>query len=494
MIAADASTNSLPQLTTYPSSQKVYPTSRQILRIFLIQTALGLFNTSGGYKANHYLLSFLSSQGHACISLVLCWKNDILAAGVNYIEEKVCFDLEKDKVRVYRFIWGNVGMIGLELEDYLKIFPRSSISNPLEDDKESATEYNFYLHFIKKEIMTFRATHFIFNDSVALKIASTLPSSITRIFICHACEHLSFGPYGGVPGFGSTCSPVEHKWLKEIEGVWSVSRAVKRYIDIYGEGISSTYLPLHPATYGQPPFKRYYNFDAPYVIIINPGAIKGYTIFKEIVEKMRDVQFAAVKSWSVNDYLLNEMKKLDNVTIFQMFENMEELWPKVKVLLVPSIWYEAFGLVVVEAMLRGIPVICSDAGGLPEAKCGVEFGTIHVNVTNGERETDLDAIKKMGIYKIPQQDVEPWIRSLRYLINDRETYERFSQECCDKANVTIENIDVGIYKRWLLDIRKNQLLNLDNLQKNDKISPTVINNVDNINNIGVIVDTISSTV
>ena len=39
----------------------------------------------------------------------------------------------------------------------------------------------------------------------------------------------------------------------------------------------------------------------------------------------------------------------------------------------PSLWYEGFGLSVMEAMLRGIPVIASDSGGLAEAKLGTRF-------------------------------------------------------------------------------------------------------------------------
>ena len=37
-----------------------------------------------------------------------------------------------------------------------------------------------------------------------------------------------------------------------------------------------------------------------------------------------------------------------------------------RLLLMPSIWFEGFGLIAMEAMLRGLPVIASDMGGLRE--------------------------------------------------------------------------------------------------------------------------------
>jgi hypothetical protein len=35
------------------------------MRVFLVQTAKGLFSSSGGYKANICLLRYLASQGHS---------------------------------------------------------------------------------------------------------------------------------------------------------------------------------------------------------------------------------------------------------------------------------------------------------------------------------------------------------------------------------------------------------------------------------------------
>ncbi len=59
-------------------------------------------------------------------------------------------------------------------------------------------------------------------------------------------------------------------------------------------------------------------------------------------------------------------------------EKLEEAYASARVLVVPSLWYEPFGLVAVEAMARGVPVIVSDRGGLPEIvgndQGGVLFG------------------------------------------------------------------------------------------------------------------------
>ncbi|NRT58644.1 glycosyltransferase [Sphaerotilus uruguayifluvii] len=47
-------------------------------------------------------------------------------------------------------------------------------------------------------------------------------------------------------------------------------------------------------------------------------------------------------------------------------EKKEKILQKCKCILVPSKWDETFGLVAVEALAMGLPVICSNRGGLPE--------------------------------------------------------------------------------------------------------------------------------
>ena len=45
---------------------------------------------------------------------------------------------------------------------------------------------------------------------------------------------------------------------------------------------------------------------------------------------------------------------------------MSDFYDGARFLVVPSTWFETFGLVVIEAMTRGVPVICSDIGALRE--------------------------------------------------------------------------------------------------------------------------------
>ena len=58
-------------------------------------------------------------------------------------------------------------------------------------------------------------------------------------------------------------------------------------------------------------------------------------------------------------------------------EHLDAFYRGARALVVPSIWYEPFGLVVAEAMARGIPVIASRIGALPEllddGGCGLLF-------------------------------------------------------------------------------------------------------------------------
>jgi glycosyltransferase involved in cell wall biosynthesis len=47
-------------------------------------------------------------------------------------------------------------------------------------------------------------------------------------------------------------------------------------------------------------------------------------------------------------------------------DDLERFFQGARLLVVPSLWFETYGMVVAEAMMRGVPVLCSDIGALSE--------------------------------------------------------------------------------------------------------------------------------
>ncbi|HJZ57822.1 MAG TPA: glycosyltransferase family 4 protein [Gemmataceae bacterium] len=59
-------------------------------------------------------------------------------------------------------------------------------------------------------------------------------------------------------------------------------------------------------------------------------------------------------------------RRLDNVRFLGHIDTIPDLFAASDVVVVPSVWAEAFGYVAIEAMACGAAVVTSDAGGLPE--------------------------------------------------------------------------------------------------------------------------------
>lgn len=109
--------------------------------------------------------------------------------------------------------------------------------------------------------------------------------------------------------------------------------------------------------------------DEGYILCV--GRLEKYKGVHTLIEVMKDYPNANLKIAGTGEYeseLRSLAKGMKNVE-FLGFVSGAALWnlmAKARVAVVPSIWYEPFGLVAMEAMSQATPVITSDRGGLAE--------------------------------------------------------------------------------------------------------------------------------
>ena len=147
--------------------------------------------------------------------------------------------------------------------------------------------------------------------------ALQMPSlNVCRIGIVHTAEQLPFGPFaGGLPGH--TSSPGESKLLQMLDGIWSVSNAIRQYALEHGQ-LRTSFFVHHPRTYLEEESHRIpahlHNWDKDYICMINPCVVKGSPIFIALARSCPQYNLLVYKSWGFNDEIGKQMKDLSNAT------------------------------------------------------------------------------------------------------------------------------------------------------------------------------------
>lgn len=120
---------------------------------------------------------------------------------------------------------------------------------------------------------------------------------------------------------------------------------------------------------------------------------KGVDTFIDALRMCRDVQGRIVGDGPARGAFALRAQGMRNVHFdgFLSGAPLRNAYASARVLVVPSLWYEPFGLVVLEAMAAGIPVIVSDRGGLPEIVGDEEGGVV---VPAGDAKALAAAIRR----------------------------------------------------------------------------------------------------
>jgi glycosyltransferase involved in cell wall biosynthesis len=236
------------------------------------------------------------------------------------------------------------------------------------------------------------------------------------IVLARSSLTLGIGPLAAFP------HRVAASRLARAAGVIANSEYLRGYLRRWAE-VDSFVSDVH--TYGPPVANEPRRSERRFVTIINPCALKGIQLFLAIADALPHVAFAAVPTWGTTAADVQHLRLRRNITLVAPTDNVSAIYRQSRVLMVPSLWDEAFGRVVIEAMMEGTPVVASHVGGLPEAKLGVPFT---LPVRQIERYLPRLDERMVPVPVVAAQDAEPWIQVIRQLVTDDEHFDAVSAQ------------------------------------------------------------------
>jgi glycosyltransferase involved in cell wall biosynthesis len=150
-----------------------------------------------------------------------------------------------------------------------------------------------------------------------------------------------------------------------------------------------------------------------HVLFVNPVTKKGVQTALDLARFNPHIPFVFLESWPMHptevDALRTALRESRNVIFRRATLNMPAQYVQAKILLVPSVWEEAWGRVVTEAHCSGIPVVASAVGGLPES------------------------VGPGGVLVPPGSSLDVWSQHLRALWASETLYSRYRELAIDHS-------------------------------------------------------------
>ncbi|GAX81818.1 hypothetical protein CEUSTIGMA_g9246.t1 [Chlamydomonas eustigma] len=151
---------------------------------------------------------------------------------------------------------------------------------------------------------------------------------------------------------------------------------------------------------------------------------KGCSIVLQLARLMPNVCFMAV---SGDPHIKLLTKNIPNLKVIDPVSDVDQVLKDMDVVIAPSLWLEAWGMVVTEAVLRGIPTIVSHLGGLPEAGLGMSaLVEVHPIIIPEDSHTGTPTWSQR---EYPGQEVSRWMEEIINVLRDIRQFENVSKEC-----------------------------------------------------------------
>jgi amino acid adenylation domain-containing protein len=250
------------------------------------------------------------------------------------------------------------------------------------------------------------------------------------VYLAHTPQMFPFGPASLYPGKTRT------ELVGQAAAIVTQSHFVGNYIKQWtGFEVFVNQTPH----YGTGPFPDFGCFDEGYVLLMNACAVKGISIFLALAKQCPEIQFAALAGYGTTEADRKALAAVPNITLLPNLPNLDDILCQTRLLLMPTLWMEGFGMAVVDVMLRGIPVLASNFGGLTEAKLGTDY-LLPVRPIEQFEEQAEDNLLPAPI--VPEQDIAPWHTALTELLSNRRLYESQSNAAREAALKFVNSLSV----------------------------------------------------
>ena len=392
------------------------------MKILLVQNMIYVPTHGGASKANRLLLEGLAAKGHSCRVVVPAFGTQVSVK----TQAQFLAELDARGIRL------------TSASSEVAVFQYNGV------EVHAVTERSRLHNYVAGQVREFESTWTLVSDDDPgqLMLEAALEANHSRVvYLVHTPQALPFGPKGFLQ------NRAKADLVRQTAGIITVSNHIKDYIKQWSE-LDSVALAF--PVYGSGPFPDLGCFDKGFVTLINPCAVKGISIFLELARRMPDIQFAGVPTWGTTRADRTALEQLSNVRLLPPTDNIDEIFRQTRVLLMPSLWTENFPLTVTEAMLRGIPVIGSNSGGLPETKREVDY-VIPVRLIEQYEDRFDDLGNPVPV--VPDQDVDPWEETLRKLLSDHAVYEQLSAASREAALRFVSSVGVEPFENYLENLQ-----------------------------------------
>lgn len=387
------------------------------MKIVLFQKTVYLPPWGGTNKSNRLILEALAERGHECWAVApacgaqACRTIDEFRTALK--ERQLSFETVDSSA--YRFEQNGVRVIAISDSGKMSSWVARTILELEPDWVLVASE-----------------------DPGQVLLRAALRAAPTRvIYLARTTMALPFGPASPVR------SPSGTELLRQTAGIVVASQYLRNYCKRWAN-LDSVELPISPN--GPGPFPYFGRYDSGFVMMLNPCLYKGITIFCALAQALPHVHFAAVPTWGTTKDDMYLLEQTPNISVLAPSDDVDNIYDKARVILVPSLWAEARANVITEAMLRGIPVLASDVGGTSEAKLGVDY-LLPVNPIT-EFTNELDE-RLLPVPQMRDQPLSIWLDALSTITNDRIRYEKVSKESREAALVANHNETITHLESYL---------------------------------------------